>query len=134
MNFFEVDIKREKEMLNVTFKDGQTIQLELSKLRSIQEEYLDGNAHSVYLGARGENMKVDEKGVKATLTIKEVLGNTTQLFLHLEEKGNDFIVSVPERNDLLPGDVVNIKFNEKFIHLFDKESEQSIMTREYGNK
>jgi len=134
MNFFEVDIKREKEMLNVTFKDGQTIQLELSKLRTIQEEYLDGNSHSVYLGARGENMKVDEKGIKATLTIKEVLGNTTQLFLHLEEKGNDFIVSVPERNDLLPGDVVNIKFNEKFIHLFDKESEQSIMTREYGNK
>ena len=81
-----------------------------------------------------ENIKLGETGVKATLTIKEVLGNTTQLFVRLEEKGHDFIVTVPERNDLIPGDLVNIQFNEKFIHLFDIESEESIMSREYGNE
>jgi len=134
MNFFEVDIKREKNNLNVVFNDGQTIQLDLSKLRTIQEKYLDGNVHSVYLGIRGENIKVDAAGIQATLTIKEVLGNTTQLFVRLEEKGSDFIVSVPERNDFMPGDVVNINFNESFVHLFDKETELSIMSREYGNK
>ena len=62
------------------------------------------------------------------------MGNTTQLFIRLDEKGNDIIVSVPERNDLMPGDIVHITFNEKFVHLFDKESEESIMSREYGNK
>ncbi len=134
MNFFEVDIKREKDSLNVLLKDGQTVELALSKLRTIQEKYLDGNTHSVYLGIRGENIRVDEAGIKTTLTIKEVLGNTTQLFLRLEDKGQDFIVSVPERNDLIPGDTVHIKFNESFVHLFDKETEQSIMSREYGNK
>ncbi|MBE6532556.1 MAG: ATP-binding cassette domain-containing protein [Ruminococcaceae bacterium] len=134
MNFFEVDIKRESDNLNVTFKDGQSVRLALSELRTIQDEYLDGNSHSVYLGVRGENVKLDESGIKATLSIKEVLGNTTQLFLRLEEKGSDFIVSVPERNDLMPGDAVNIKFMEKFVHLFDKETELSIMSREYGNK
>ena len=134
MNFFEVDIKREKDHLKVIFKDGQTVLLALSQLRTIQEKYLDGNTHSVYLGIRGENITVDEAGIRAILTIKEVLGNTTQLFLRLEEKGQDFIVSVPERNDLMPGDLVNIKFNEQFVHLFDKETEQSIMTREYGNQ
>ncbi len=134
MNFFEVDIKREENNLNVSFKDGQSVRLDLSELRTIQDKYLDGASHSVYLGVRGENVKVDEGGIKATLTIKEVLGNTTQLFLHLEEKGSDFIVSVPERNDLIPGDTVNIKFVERFVHLFDKETELSIMSREYGNK
>ena len=134
MNFFEVDIKRENDKLNVSFDDGQTVDLELSKLRTIQKEYLDGKAHSVYLGVRGENIKVDEDGIKATLTIKEVLGNTTQLFLRLQEKNDDFIVSVPERNDILPGDTVKIKFIEKFVHMFDKETELSIMSREYGNK
>ena len=134
MNFFEVDIKRENEKLSVTLKDGQVVQLDLSKLRTIQDKYLDGNIHSVYLGIRGENIKLDESGLKATLTIKEVLGNTTQLFLRFKEKDNDFIVSVPERNNLTPGDVVNIKFDEKFVHLFDKETELSIMSREYGNK
>ncbi len=134
MNFFEVDIKRENGNLNVAFRDGQVISLNLSELRTIQDKYLDGETHRVYLGIRGENVKVDEAGIKATLTIKEVLGNTTQLFLRLEENDNDFIVSVPERNNLMPGDTVNIKFTEKFVHIFDKETELSIMSREYGNK
>jgi multiple sugar transport system ATP-binding protein len=134
MNFFEVDIKRDGDNLGVVFGDGQTVNLELAKLRTIKGEYLDGNTHSVYLGVRGENIKVDESGVKANLTIKEVLGNTTQLFLRFAEKENDFIVSVPERNDLIPGDTVSVKFAEQFVHLFDKETELSIMSREYGNK
>ena len=133
MNFFDVDIQRKEGKLNVTFADGQCAQLELSKLRSIEEKYLDGSVHSVYLGARSENIHIAEAGVKATLSIKEVLGNTTQLFLRLSEKENDIIVSVSERNLLAPGDVVHINFDERFIHLFDKETECSIMSREYGN-
>ena len=134
MNFFEVDIRREASNLNVTFKDGQTIKLDLAKLRTINKDYLDGNTHSVYLGARGENIKVADDGVKATLTIKEVLGNTTQLFVRLNEEDNDVIVCVPERNQLAPGDELSIKFDERFIHLFNKETEESIMSREYGNE
>ena len=134
MNFFEVDIKREQDKLNVIFKDGQAISFKLSEMRTIENKYLDGNIHSVYLGARGENIRVDDAGIKATLTIKEVLGNTTQLFLRLQEKDEDFIVSVPERNNLVPGDSVGICFNERSVHLFDKETELSIMSREYGNK
>ncbi|MBQ8381018.1 MAG: ATP-binding cassette domain-containing protein [Clostridia bacterium] len=133
MNFFEVDIKREGDKLGVVFEDGQTVDLELSALRTIEDKYLDGNAHKVYLGIRGENVKLDEAGVKATLTIKEVLGNTTQLFLKLDGQESDFIVSVPERNAILPGDRVGIRLDERFIHLFDKETELSIMSREYGN-
>ncbi len=129
MNFFEVDIKRENDKLNVTFKDGQNVSLALSEMRTIEDKYLDGNVHSVYLGARGENIRVDDAGVKATLTIKEVLGNTTQLFLRLKGMDEDFIVSVPERNGLVPGDAVGISFNERSVHLFDKETELSIMSR-----
>ncbi len=134
MNFFEVEIKREGDVLAVTLSDGQRMTLSLSNLRTINAEYLDGEAHSVYLGIRGENVVLDDQGIKATLTIKEVLGNTTQLFLRLGEKDQDFIVSVPERNILAPGDTVGIKFSEKHVHLFDKETELSIMSREYGNK
>ena len=129
MNFFEVDIKRVGDKLNVAFADGQSAEFDLSKLRTIQDKYLDGNVHSVYLGARSENLKIGDTGIKATLTIKEVLGNTTQLFVRLEEKGQDVIVSVSERNELIPGDIVYINFNEKFVHLFDKETELSIMSR-----
>ncbi len=134
MNFFEVDIQSVKDKLKVVFSDGQSTELNLSELRTIEDKYLDGNVHSVYLGARSENIKIGDEGIKTMLSIKEVLGNTTQLFVRFEEKGNDVIVSVPERNNLMPGEVVYIKFNERFVHLFDKESECSIMSREYGNK
>ncbi len=134
MNFFDVEIRRVGEKLHVTFKDGQTAEWELSKLRTIEEKYLDGNAHTVCLGARSENIKVGDSGIKTTLSIKEVLGNTTQLFVRLEKKGADSIVTVQERNSLMPGDVVYINFDERFVHLFDMESECSIMSREYGNK
>ena len=134
MNFFEVEIRRVGDKLNVNLDDGQSVSLELSKLRTIQQKYLDGNLHKAYLGVRGENIKLGETGIKTTLTIKEVLGNTTQLFVRLTEKGNDVIVSVAERNGLKPGDLVYINFNEEFVHLFDKENETSIMSREYGNK
>ena len=133
MNFFDVEIKREGDKLNVAFKDGQFIYLNLSEMRTINSEYLDGNSHSVYLGIRGENIRIDKAGILATLTIKEVLGNTTQLFLRTHDRDQDFIVSVPERNNLMPGDSVDISFCEKHVHLFDKETEKSIMSREYGN-
>ena len=134
MNFFEVDIKRDGGKLNVKFEGGQTVDLDLAKLRTIEEKYLDGAVHSVYLGARSENIKIGDSGIKTTLSIKEVLGNTTQLFVRLTEKSSDVIVSVGERNALMPGDNVHISFNEAFVHLFDKGSEHSIMSREYGNK
>ena len=108
--------------------------MDLSQLRAISSEYLDGEIHSVYLGARSENIKISDEGIKTTLSIKEVLGNTTQLFLNLGGGEGDFIVSVSERNLLCPGDEVYVNFDERFIHLFDKESERSVMSREYGNK
>lgn len=133
MNFFDVSIRKNGAKLDVVFKDGQSVSLSLKELRTIDKAYLDGNEHQVVLGARGENISVAKNGIKTKLVIKEVLGNSTQLFVRLEEKGDDYIVTVPERNDLVAGDVVGIKFNEKFVHLFDKETELSIMKREYGN-
>ena len=134
MNFFEVSIKKVDEKLKVTFKDGQTTSLNLKGLRTIDKAYLDGEEHKVILGARGENITIAKKGIQTKLVIKEVLGNSTQLFVRLEEKGEDYIVTVQDRNDLVSGDTVNIKFNEKFVHLFDMETELSIMGREYGNE
>ena len=134
MNFFDVNIKREGAYLRTTFPNGQVALMDLSKLRTIQPKYLDGNTHSVYLGIRGENIRVSDSGISATLTIKEVLGNTTQLFLRLQGKAEDFIVSIPARSNLVPGDAVNVSFAEGFVHLFDKNTELSIMSREYGNR
>ena len=134
MNFFDVTVKKAGSKLETTFANGQKISYSLSKLRTIDKKYLDGEEHELTLGVRGENISIKKDGLDATVTIKEVLGNTTQLFVHLTEDSRDFVVCVSERADYKNGDCVNVVFDEKTLHLFDAETEEAIMGREYGNK
>ena len=133
MNFFDVTVKKTGESLEVAFVNGQKLKLSLAKLRTIDKKYLDGGEHPLTLGVRGENLRISKSGLETTLTIKEVLGNTTQLFVRLAGGENDYIVCVPERNDLCPEDKVTLSFEEKHVHFFDKETEQSVMLRTLGN-
>ena len=133
MNFFDIKSKKEGENLVVTFANNETQSYNLSNMRKIDEVYLDGEEHEVTLGIRGENIVLDESGLTTTLTIKEILGNTTQMFVKIAPDAPDCIVCLSERNDLKAGDPVKIKFDERKLHFFDKETELAIMGREYGN-
>lgn len=129
MNFFDVIIKKSSAKLEVTFKNGEKQSYSLANMRKIKEEYLDGEEHAVTLGIRGENVRLDEKGLTAKLTIKEILGNTTQMFVKITPDSADSIVCINERNDFRQGDTVKISFDERRIHLFDDVSGLAIMER-----
>ncbi len=133
MNFFDVTIKKNGKNLDVKYPNGETQSYNLANMRTIKPEYLDGNEHGVTLGIRGENITLDEKGISAKLSIKEILGNTTQMFVKITPESPDSIICVNDRNDYRQGDTVKIFFDEKRIHLFDDETELSIMERKYGN-
>ncbi|MGN0507625.1 MAG: TOBE domain-containing protein, partial [Ruminococcus sp.] len=132
MNFFDVKIKKDNGNLKVTFANGETQSYNLKNMRKIDEAYLDGEEHEVTLGIRGENISLDDGGLTTTLTIKEILGNTTQMFVKVAPDAPDCVVCLSERNDIKAGDAVKIKFDETKLHLFDKETELSIMSREFG--
>ncbi len=139
MNFMDVKIKKSGSKLKTEFEGGQVVNFDLSKLRKIDQSLLDGGEHEVTLGIRGENIKIAAAEAKSgsyldtTLSVKEILGGTTQLFIKLSEGGAEYIVSLSERNDYMSGDTVRLTFDEKYIHLFDKETELSLMGRETGN-
>ena len=133
MNFFDVTVKKVGGKLVTKFANGEEVNYDLSKLRTINKELLDGEEHEVIIGVRGTNISLSEKGISTKLSIKEILGDTTQLFVKLTEDGSDIIVCLSERNDYVAGDTVKIAFNEKHIHMFDKLTEHSLMSREYGN-
>lgn len=133
MNFFDVTIKKNGKNLDVKYPNGEMQSYNLANMRTIKPEYLDGNKHGVTLGIRGENVTLDEKGISAKLSIKEILGNTTQMFVKITPESPDSIICVNDRNDYRQGDTVKIFFDEKRIHLFDDETELSIMERKYGN-
>ena len=133
MNFFDVTIKKNGKNLDVKYPNGEMQSYNLANMRTIKPEYLDGNEHGVTLGIRGENVTFDEKGISAKLSIKEILGNTTQMFVKITPESPDSIICVNDRNDYRQCDTVKIFFDEKRIHLFDDETELSIMERKYGN-
>lgn len=133
MNFYDVKIKKAGKYLEAVFEDGQTQKYELKVMRKIEEKYLDGQEHEVTLGIRGENITLDENGIKAKLALKEILGNTTQMIVKLTPDSPNSIVCINDRNDFRAGDEVGMVFDAKRIHLFDKETELSVMAREYGN-
>lgn len=133
MNFFDVTVKKCGGKLHVKFANGEEQKYELANMRKIKDEYLDGKEHEVTLGIRGENIMLDDNGLTTTLTIKEILGNTTQMFVKLMPDSADSIVCVNERNAYRAGDKVKIAFDERRIHLFDKDSGVAVMGREYGN-
>ena len=133
MNIFDVIITKVGKKLNVKFANSEKQNYELANLRKISDEFLDGKEHEASLGIRGENIVLAENGLATKLTIKEILGNTTQMFVKFTPDSADIIVCVNERNNYRAGDEVRILFNEKRLHLFDKQTELSIMSREFGN-
>ncbi|MGM9665584.1 MAG: ABC transporter ATP-binding protein [Eubacteriales bacterium] len=130
MNFFDVKIKKDDGRLEVTFVNGEKQSYTLSDMRKIDESYLDGEEHEATLGIRGENITLDDDGITTKLTIKEILGNTTQMFVRILPELPDAVVCLSERNNLKSGDTVKIKFDARSIHFFNKQTECSIMSRE----
>ena len=133
MNFFDVIVKKQGDKLNVTFANGQEQQYNLANMRTIEEEYLDGSEHELILGIRGENITLDKNGLKTKLVIKEILGNTIQMFVKLTADSPDCVVCSNERNDYKAGDEISVVFDEKRIHFFNKETECAVMKRAFGN-
>lgn len=137
MNFFDVTVKKSGNKLVTIFAGGQEVNLRLDSLRKIDERYLDGEEHNLTLGVRGESLSISDKksdnSLKSQLVIKEVLGKTTQLFVRIEENGADYVVSLSGRSSYCEGDDIYLSFDGDDVHLFDAETEQSVMGREVGN-
>ncbi len=132
MNFFDVKIKKDGNSLLTTFANGETLSFDLAELRTMREEYLDGNEHDVVMGARGESISVSDKGLTITVNIKEVLGSTTHVFVKMGE--SEYIICLSDRVEFTPGNDIKISFNEKKLHFFDKKTDESILGRDFANK
>ena len=131
MNFFDITVKRDGDNLIAAFADGQNISLKLKDMRTVREDILDGNEHKVIMGARGESIDIGADGLAVNVSIKEILGENTHLFVRLGDA--EYIVCLNDRVEYSTGEEVRLAFNEKKLHLFDPESGESLLGREYEN-
>ena len=128
MNFFDVSFKAGVKKVNITLPNNKEVSFDLKELHKMKDTYIDGKEHELVLGVRGEHISItkDKKGISATVSFVETLGNSTNILCKLDNSEVEFNISIQERSELTSGNQIHISFEAKNIHLFDKETGETI--------
>lgn len=133
MNFIEVDvIEGEDKILRLIFQ-GQEIKLSESESAFIRDKNYIGK--SLILGIRPEDVSIskihDESlgkdGIEAVIDVAEMMGS--DIFLYIKIESIDIISRINSDMVVESGEKVRVSFNTDKIHLFDKDTEESISIR-----
>ncbi len=151
MNFFkESTLTSEDGKIYVNFVGNNKILLPKTVAARIKNanEYLD-TGKPVTLGVRPEDIHQDqmfissspETTLKARIDVIEKLGAETQIYCELDYEGKEtslidnstqMIAKISSRAIVALNDVVELAFDANHIHLFDGETEASILERDEG--
>ncbi|MDP4180135.1 MAG: sn-glycerol-3-phosphate ABC transporter ATP-binding protein UgpC [Bacillota bacterium] len=130
MNFINAKVDRRGESIYLTFgKD--TIRLPEGKAKKL--EGTDYIGKEVILGIRPECLhdepafleQMSDSIVEARIELTENLGSETYLYMIVDDV--DFTARVNPRTKARAGDIIKIALDTNRIHLFDKETERTIM-------
>ena len=151
MNFFkESTLVSDGDKVAVDFVGGNRITLPKSVASRIKniEEYLD-TGKAITLGVRPEDIHQDqmfisnspETVVKARIEVIEKLGAETQIYCELDYEGTktsvidnstQMIAKISSRAVIALNEVVELAFDAHHIHMFDGETEATILERDEG--
>jgi len=151
MNFFkESTLTREDGRVYINFVGNNKILLPntvVSRIKNI-DEYLD-TGRSITLGVRPEDIHQDqlfianspETVVSARIEVIEKLGAETQIYCELDHEGKEasvidnstqMIAKISSRAIVALNDVIELAFDANHIHMFDGETEATILNRDEG--
>ncbi len=142
MNFFEGTLTREGETVRIRFNGSEAeIVVPYSYFYKTRPSYLNGDK-KVIIGLRAENFTIrtaPEKGrpvLPFKVSHKEELGNETLVYGDINMEGDGYvesstriIIKCTEDVELFAGDVAYAELDLSRIHLFDSETENSILPR-----
>ncbi len=143
MNFFEGTLLKKGEEVEINFEYSEAkIKVPYSMLYKARPAYLNGKT-KVFIGLRAEDISIDPAVVKDSKTTikvkvshKEELGNQTLIYGDINMDGDGYtesstriIIETKGATDFASGDIVEAALNINKVHLFDRESELSIIPR-----
>ncbi len=151
MNFFkESTLTSEDGKIYVNFVGNNKILLPKSVAARIKNvnEYLD-TGKTITLGVRPEDIHQDQMFissspdtvVSARIDVIEKLGAETQIYCELNHEGKEgsiidnstqMIAKISSRAVVVLNDVIDLAFDAHHLHLFDGETEASILERDEG--
>ena len=129
MNFLTATVAVEGDVANLEIA-GKSIPLPPAKSKKLIEGGYDGK--QVIFGIRPEDVYDSEMFIEnsphstfeSTIKVYELLGAEVFLYFDLDEFA--MTARVDPRTTARPGDVVKFAFDTEKIHVFDKETEQTI--------
>lgn len=143
MNFFEGTLKKVGDKVIIDFANSDAkITMPYSMMMKTMPLYLNGDK-PVIIGLRAEDISLDfEKVEKSTAKIKvkishtEELGTETLVYGDIDMNGNGFddtgtriIIKAGGFKDYKTDDILEAALDISAVHLFDKETEESILPR-----
>ena len=151
MNFFkDSTLTSDNGKIYVNFTAGNKILLPKAIADRIKNlnEYLD-TGKSVTLGVRPEDIHQDEMFIasspdttlQARIDVIEKLGAETQVYCELDYEGKQsslidnstqMIAKISSRAVVALNDIVTLAFDANHVHIFDGETEASILERDAG--
>ncbi|MBQ8393997.1 MAG: ABC transporter ATP-binding protein, partial [Clostridia bacterium] len=151
MNFFkDSTLTKSGSKVYVNFVGGNKILLPKAVAARIKniDEYLN-TEKKVILGVRPEDIHQDqlfvsnspETVVKARIDVIEKLGAETQIYCELDYEGKEnsiidnatqMIAKISSRAIVSLNDIVELAFDANHIHLFDGETEATLLERDEG--
>ena len=145
MNFFNVKLKEEKDHVDVLWTDcpdQPALKLSNDQVLKAEKKYLQGDV-DVTLGFRCEAVSAEEEDVKSggdnlvnvIVSHFEELGNETLIYGDLKElegltggeSTTTIVIKASSKMGHKPGDVIKARINVEKIHLFDNQSEMTII-------
>ncbi len=142
MNFLEGTLKKDGETVEIRFVGNDAvIKAPYSYFYKTDPKYLDGKT-PIVIGLRSEDISLNldaYKDIEANIKIKvshtELLGNETLVYgdINLEsdgfkDSGTNVIIKGKDE-ELSEGEIITVALNLNRIHLFDKDTEQTILPR-----
>ena len=134
MNFLKAKLVRKGEQYSVDLL-GTSVALEEKKCRKLLEKNID--TMDVIMGVRPEHTTVcfenSQNAIESTISVNEMMGS--ELHLHVNTNAGDrVILRLPtidltdeQRADLAYGNKLHFTFTSKVVHLFNPETEESLL-------
>lgn len=136
MNFLEAKLsyvtsKNNERMVQFDF-GGNKLTCLPSELRKIDVKHIY-TAHDIRVGIRPEHVLLAEKGDKnaiaAEVEVVEALGNDANLIVSTNDKKMKLTIKVVRNDSIRVGDTIYFTFNFDKLHLFNKETTNTILPR-----
>jgi len=133
MNFFDATLVNNNGSTELKF-GPYTLKIPADRAAKIDASYI---GKEVTMGVRPEDIKDDEEHLRKNpenifdvgVEVVELMGSETYLYLKMEGKDGNVTARVPPTSKARVGDTVKVAFNANKVHIFDKETEMSIIPR-----